>query len=193
MNSNRALRAASVMAGLGIALATAPASAQAEPVTPIPRLEVERYLGDWRQLAAIPQPFNLVCARDTRANYSLTPNGDIAVRNSCTTWWGGGNEIAGVARVTDPATQAQLAVSFRDESDPRTNYVVTAIDPDYSWALVVNPERTAGFVLARAAALSAGQWTDVRAAIAAAGVDSCLFLTSPTTGGAAEIAPLCTR
>lgn len=127
MNSNRALRAASVLAGLGIALAAAPAFAQAEPVTPVPRLEAERYLGDWRQLAAIPQPFNLVCARDTRANYSLTPNGDIAVRNSCTTWWGGGNEIAGVAKVTDPATQAQLAVSFRDESNPRTNYVVTRL------------------------------------------------------------------
>ncbi|MEV6279328.1 lipocalin family protein [Nocardia sp. NPDC051832] len=193
MNSKRIQRAASVLGGMLVAVAAAPGLASAEPVTPIPRLELERYLGTWQQLAAIPQPFNLVCARDTRANYSLNPNGDIAVRNSCTTWTGGGNEIAGVAKVTDPATQAQLAVSFRGEADPRTNYVVTAIDPDYEWALVVNPERTAGFVLSRTPAPSAEQWTTVRTAIAAAGVDSCLFLTSPSTGGAEEIVPLCTR
>ncbi|WP_194819999.1 lipocalin family protein [Nocardia sp. XZ_19_385] len=193
MNSNRIQRTAAVLAGMAIAVAAAPAFAAAEPVTPVPRLDVERYLGTWQQLAAIPQPFNLVCARDTRANYSLNAGGDIAVRNSCTTWVGGGNEIAGVAKVTDPQTQAQLAVSFRGEANPRTNYVVTAIDPDYSWALVVNPERTAGFVLSRAAAPSTEQWTEIRTAIAAAGVDSCLFLTSPTTGGAEEIVPLCTR
>ncbi|MEV0246602.1 lipocalin family protein [Nocardia sp. NPDC050712] len=192
MNSIRFGLAACTVAATAGALALVPASAGAEPVTPVPQLQVERYLGTWQQLAAIPQPFNLVCARDTRANYTLNPAGDITVRNSCTTWSGGPNEITGVAKVKDTATNAQLGVSFRGEADPRTNYVVTAVDPDYSWALVVNPERTSGFVLSRTAAVDAERWAEIRDAVAAAGVDSCLFLTSPNTGGYEEIVPLCT-
>ncbi|MEU8899867.1 lipocalin family protein [Nocardia sp. NPDC048505] len=192
MNSTRIQRTAYAVLAVALGAMVAPAHAAADPVTPVPRLEVDRYLGTWQQLAAIPQPFNLVCARDTSANYSLNPNGDITVRNSCSTWTGGRNEITGVAKVTDPVSQAQLAVSFRGEAEPRTNYVVTALDPDYRWALVVNPERTAGFVLSRTPAPDAGQWNDIRAAIDAAGVDPCLLLTSPTTGGDERIVPLCT-
>ena len=42
-------------------------TASAQPPTPIESLDLNRYLGTWHQLAAIPQPFNLVCARDTTA------------------------------------------------------------------------------------------------------------------------------
>ncbi|SUD49266.1 Outer membrane lipoprotein blc precursor [Nocardia otitidiscaviarum] len=189
-------RMSAVLATAAAALAAGallPATASAAPVTPVPRLDVERYLGTWQQLAAIPQPFNLACARDTRADYSLMPDGDITVRNRCTTWFGTTDEIVGRARVNDPVTNAQLGVTFWNQPDPPTNYVVTAIDPDYSWALVVNPERTSGFVLSRTPARSADEWAAIRAAIDAAGLNTCLFLTSPTTGGDERIVPLCER
>ncbi|MGV9415358.1 lipocalin family protein [Nocardia sp. NPDC003693] len=183
--------ACAIVAGVCATLTAGTGQAQAAPAAPVPNLDLTRYLGTWNQLAAIPQFFNLVCARDTRANYTLDPAGDVTVRNSCTTWTGGPNEIVGTARVTDPSTNAQLAVNFRGETDTATNYVVTALDPDYRWALVLNPSRTAGFVLSRTPALSDGQWTEIRTAITAAGANECLFLTSPTTGGDEAIAPLC--
>ncbi|MCX0272478.1 lipocalin family protein [Nocardia zapadnayensis] len=165
---------------------------------PVPALDLNRYLGDWNQLAAVPQPFNLDCARDTRAQYTLDPQGNVVVHNSCTTWAGGRNEIRGTAKVNDPATGAQLHVSFpgvpnQDSLDGPTNYIVTALAPDYSWALVTDPSRLSGFVLARSAALDAPTWDQVKSAIAAAGQTPCMYLSSPTNGGRSDITPLCLR
>ncbi|MEV0247590.1 lipocalin family protein [Nocardia sp. NPDC050712] len=172
------------------------APAAAAPPAPVPQLELDRYLGTWHQLAAIPQYFNLICARDTRAEYDLDAAGDVSVRNTCTTWGGTLNEIRGTATVNDPDTRAQLHVSFpgvptQDTRYGPTNYIVTALGADYSWALVTDPYRLSGFVLSRTPELDPGQWDQVRTAIIAAGEDSCLYLTSPTTGGLQSIAPLC--
>lgn len=176
--------------GTGAAPLTGPA--------PVPFLDLDRYLGTWNQLAAVPQLFNLDCARDTRADYALDPQGNIAVHNQCTTWSGGRNEIRGTAVVNDPVTRAQLHVSFptvpgQDRIEGSTNYIVTALAPDYSWAVVTDPSRLSGFVLARGVVLDAPAWDRVRAAIAAAGQNSCLYQTSPVTGGISEIVPLCLR
>lgn len=165
---------------------------------PVAKLELDRYLGTWRQLAAVPQVFSLSCARDTTANYRLDERGDVAVHNSCVTWNGTLNEIRGTATVNDQQTGAQLHVSFPDVpgQDQRygpTNYIVTALGIDYSWALVTDPTRLSGFVLARDATLDAATWGQVRAAIDATGQSPCVYLTSPTTGGLSDIAPLCTR
>ncbi|MVU77582.1 lipocalin [Nocardia sp. ET3-3] len=172
------------------------AVAPAEPPAPVTALEVDRYLGTWYQLAAIPQYFDLVCARDTRAEYTLDARGDVAVHNSCTTWSGGPNDIRGTATVTDPSTRAQLHVSFpgvptQDARYGPANYVVTALGADYSWALVTDPHRSSGFVLSRTPALEPAEWLRIRAAIAAAGEDACWYLTSPTSGGIEAISPLC--
>ncbi|MEV6321329.1 lipocalin family protein [Nocardia sp. NPDC051787] len=179
-------------------VAAAPVPVPVTGPAPVPRLDLERYLGTWRQLAAIPQYFNLICARDTQANYSLDPQGNIAVRNSCITWVNTVNEIEGTAVVNDRETGAQLHVSFpgvptQDSLEGPTNYIVTALGPDYSWALVTDPSRLSGFVLARAAALDEGAWQEVLAAITAAGQNPCMYLTSPTTGGESRIVPLCVR
>ncbi|RMI27771.1 lipocalin family protein [Nocardia stercoris] len=166
------------------------------PPQPVPALDLGRYLGTWNQLAAVPQFFSLSCARDTQARYDLDPAGNVTVDNTCTTWAGTPNHISGTATVTDPVTDAQLHVSFpgvptQDQLEGPTNYIVTALDSDYSWAVVTDPARLSGFVLSRAAELSATQWDRIRSAITAAGMDPCVYLTSPTTGGIETIEPVC--
>ncbi|WP_433608246.1 lipocalin family protein [Prescottella agglutinans] len=183
---------------------TAPASAQPpgsadpwQPLPPVPSLDIARYVGTWHQLAAVPQPFNLNCARDTRATYAVIDASNISVDNRCTTWTGGTDGVTGNARVNDPTTNAQLHVSFpsvpmQGSPDGPTNYVVTYIAGDYSWALVGDPARSSGFVLSRTPAVSAEGWQQIRSVVESRGYNSCLLLTSPTTGGRADIAPLCT-
>lgn len=180
------------------AVALAPATASAAPPAPVPSLDVERYLGVWHQLAAIPAPFSLACAGDTTATYTLDDSGDVGVYNRCRTWSGGTNEIWGTATVTDPVTNAQLHVSFpgvpgQDQRTGATNYIVTALGPDYSWAVVTDPSRLSGFVLSRTPAVDAATWNDIDAAIVAAGQNPCFYLTTPTTGGRSDITPLCAR
>lgn len=178
-----------------VACATAvPAAADAASPAPFAAFDLSEYLGSWHQLAAVPQAFNLVCARDTQARYSLSPRGDVTVRNSCTTWTGQMNRIKGTATVLDTKTHARLHVSFPGIPNPdrgRANYIVTAVGPDYSWAHVTDSRRGSGFVLSRTPSLSSKQWSAVRRAIARAGNDDCLYLTSPTTGGFEQIRRLC--
>ncbi|MCX5041733.1 lipocalin family protein [Aldersonia sp. NBC_00410] len=181
--------------GFGTATATAQPAAPG-PLQPISSLDLDRYLGRWHQLAAIPQPFSVICARDTTAQYGLTPEGNVSVRNDCTTWANTPNSITGTAQVVDPVTKAQLRVTFpqngsADPTDVFPNYIVTAIAPDYSWALVGDPFRTSGFLLSRTPALTDAQWRAARTAIADAGYNGCVFLTSPTTGGRSDVSPLC--
>jgi apolipoprotein D and lipocalin family protein len=193
--------AGAVLIGAALAAAptasAAPGTAAGQPLAPIASLNVERYLGDWNQVAAVPQPFNLVCARDTKANYQLIDPTNVRVENTCTTWTGQTNRIVGNARVTDPITNAQLHVSFpqiplQNSADGPPNYIVTYIADDYSWALVGNPGRSAGFVLSRSPAVDAAQWQKIRSVVEDRGYNSCLVLTAPTPGGATDIRPLCT-
>jgi len=185
----------------GAALLCAPVAHAApllpEPLAPIPSLDVERYLGDWNQVAAVPQPFNLECARDTKANYQLIDPTNVRVENTCTTWSGETNRIIGNARVNDTVTNAQLHVSFpqvplQSSPDGPTNYIVTYIADDYSWALVGDPLRLSGFVLSRSTEVSPQMWREIRSVLESRGYNTCLVFTSPTPGGATDIRPLCT-
>jgi apolipoprotein D and lipocalin family protein len=183
---------AALLAAAGSTLVAAPA--QAAPLSPVPQLDVSRYLGDWYQLAANPAPFNLDCVRDTTANYTLIDEQNIRVENSCTTVAGERRGIVGNARVNDTAA---LHVSFpgvpsQDSLDGPSNYVVAYLADDYSWALVGDPNRLSGFVLSRSPVVDAESWQAIRAVVEAQGYNSCLMLTSPTTEGLQEIKPLCT-
>ncbi|PTR36841.1 apolipoprotein D and lipocalin family protein [Rhodococcus sp. OK611] len=187
--------AVGLFSAAGAVLLAAPAAAA--PLAPVPSLDVQRYMGTWHQLAAIPQPFSLNCASDTRATYSLLDAQNVRVENSCTTWTRGSSGVTGNARVNDPATMAQLHVSFpgvstQDSLDGPTNYVVSHIADDYSWALVGDPARFSGFVLSRSASATAERWQEIRSVVESRGYNSCLLLTSPTTGGREDIRPLCT-
>ncbi|OZF51848.1 lipocalin family protein [Rhodococcus sp. 14-1411-2a] len=190
----------------GALLTAAPAQAQPvgplgsvglEPLAPIPSLDVERYLGTWNQVAAVPQPFNLICARDTQANYQLIDEANIRVENTCTTWTGQENRIVGNARVNDTVTNAQLHVSFpgvptQESQEGPTNYIVAYIADDYSWAFVGSPTRTSGFVLKRTPDVSVEQFREIRGVVESLGYDSNFITTTPTPGGATTIQQLST-
>lgn len=192
--SRRGVRglAAATIAAAGALLFAAPASAA--PLTPVPELDVNRYVGDWYQLAANPAPYNIDCVRDTTANYTLIDDRNVRVENSCTTVAGERRGIVGNARVNDTA---QLHVSFpgipfQDSLDGPSNYIVTHLADDYSWAFVGDPSRLSGFVLSRSPVVDDAAWQQIRNVVEANGYNSCLMLTSPTTEGLQDIKPLCT-
>ncbi|MBO9532445.1 MAG: lipocalin family protein [Solirubrobacteraceae bacterium] len=170
------------------AAAVFPAVAAAGPVTPVPSLDIQQYLGRWQQIAAIPQWYESLCERNVNANYSLTAEGTVRVINRCS---GPGNfpiTLEGRARILDQTTKAQLQVTFLKlgtylfpGSDP--NYVVMGLGTGYSWAVVGDPQRTSGFVLARNSALTADEKAKVLAVLAANGFDPSKLRTTPQVGG----------
>ncbi|WP_298445513.1 lipocalin family protein [Gordonia sp. (in: high G+C Gram-positive bacteria)] len=185
------------------ALAAAPAhAAPAGSLQPVPRLDVERYLGTWWQQAAIPGFYSVRCLRDTSAHYGLIDATTISVNNTCVSPTGRPDGIRGQAKVVDPRSRAQLSVSFpgvpgtlNPQNTP--NYIVTWVadgprpgDP-YEYAIVGDPTRLSGFILSRDRVISTRTLLMLRDKAEERGFNTCLFLTSPTTGGRSDYLPLC--
>lgn len=120
------------------------------PVRAVPALDISRYLGKWHEIAAFPMYFQRNCIGDTTAEYTLRPDGELAVRNRCRTQ-DGHDEANGRAWVNDPAHPAQLKVSFFWPF--RSDYWVIGLDADYRWAVVGNPNRKYLWILSRTPAL----------------------------------------
>ncbi|KAM3337052.1 hypothetical protein P3S68_032752 [Capsicum galapagoense] len=109
-------------------------------------LDVERYMGRWYEIASFPSRFQRKDGVDTRATYSLNPDGTIHVLNE--TWSGGKRgSIEGTAYKADPnSDEAKLKVKFYVPPFlpiiPVTgDYWVLYIDPDYQYALIGQPSR----------------------------------------------------
>lgn len=184
-----------VLAAAGLAVGAAPASASVEPV---PSLDVQRYLGEWRQIASLPQWFEALCVSDTVANYSLNDDGTVRVSNRCVGPYGANIATRGRARVLDTQTNAQLQVTFVQGigggwSYPgnRPNYIVMGLGEAYDWAVVGDPDRTSAFVLSRGPSLTAGQLEVVRGVLAENGFDPCKLRTTRQRGGISKVVSLC--
>lgn len=182
---------------LGLCLVPAPASASAATeVRPVRSVDLERYQGRWVQVAAIPQPFQAQCVRNDNAVYTLLPEGQVKVVNSCTREGGVTTFLEGRARLTDPASTSKLQVSFARTADgwnfdkPGTYWVI-GLDRDYRWAVVGAPDRRSGFVLSRTPAPSKKDVAGMTTALLRNGYDLCDFRITAQDGGAPEAAPVC--
>lgn len=183
---------------LGLSLVPAPASAQAPgaEVRPVRSVDLERYQGRWVQVAAIPQPFQAQCARNDNAVYTLLPEGQVRVVNSCTRADGGTTSLEGRARQESPDSTSRLQVSFVrtaegwDFDRPGTYWAI-GLDRDYRWAVVGAPDRRSGFVLSRTAVPSQKDIAGMTKALLRNGYDLCAFKITAQDGGAPESVPLC--
>jgi apolipoprotein D and lipocalin family protein len=127
-------------------------SVAAEPPRPVERVDLQRYVGRWYEIAAIPNFFQRNCARDTTADYALRDDGLVSVTNSCVEASGRVEQAQGVARIVDPATNARLEVSFVSLLGVRLfwgDYWVIGLGEDYEYALIGTPSRRWGWILAR--------------------------------------------
>ena len=120
------------------------------PVRSVDRVDLGRYVGKWFEIASFPMFFQRRCVGDTTAEYTLQPDGEIAVRNRCRTE-DGFDEANGRAWAVAGTVNSQLKVSFFWPF--RSDYWVIGLDEDYRWAVVGNPNRKYLWVLSRTPAL----------------------------------------
>lgn len=193
------LRPLAALAAAAVAIASlcaGPASAATSTsgsVTPVSSFSVSRYLGHWYQIADIPQWYEALCSRNTNATYSLNSDGTVKVVNRCTSAWGSTLTVNGGAKPVDSSVPASLEVSFlnvfgRQLYFGSANYVVIAVAPDYSWAVVGEPNHQSGYVLSRTPTLSASVTAQAKAALTAAGYQLSSFRYTPQDSGAASSA-----
>ena len=74
-------------------------AARAElPNQPVERIELDRYLGTWHEVARLPNRYQDDCISGTTATYLRGEDGEIVVRNACTADDGERLSVDGVAR-----------------------------------------------------------------------------------------------
>jgi len=142
-----------VLIGLGMATM---AYAKNKPLHTVEKVELDKYLGVWYEVARKPMYFQNKCDRDVSATYTLNENGNIGVDNRCYTKDGQLNQSVGEAFIQNAPFNTKLKVSFLPESVRwlpvgRGDYWVLKIDDAYQTVLVGEPRRRYLWVLSRSA------------------------------------------
>jgi apolipoprotein D and lipocalin family protein len=163
-----------------LALLVAPlAGCTLRPTTPLPTVEsvdLSRYMGDWYEIALLPNRFQSLCVADTRASYLLDGDG-VHVRNRCRKADGGIEEANGIAKVVEGSRNAKLRVSFFRPF--YGDYWILALDPNYRWVLIGEPSRAYGWVLSRTPNLDDASLQIALDKAAALGFDRAAFRRTP--------------
>jgi apolipoprotein D and lipocalin family protein len=121
---------------------------QLPPLDAVPKVNLERYLGTWYEIASYPQRFQEGCT-GTTATYTLRTDGEIDVLNKCRKGGLDGPEdtAEGRARVVDRTSNAKLEVSFFRPF--WGDYWIIDLGPDYEYAVVGHPSRDYLWILSR--------------------------------------------
>lgn len=123
-------------------------------VRTVAAVDLSRYAGTWYEIARLPMWFQRHCI-DSKAIYTLRPDGTVGVHNECVTDAGERDQIEGVATVVDARTNAKLNVRFDNwfarlfGSSREGNYWILDLDAEYRTALVGTPDRRYLWILSR--------------------------------------------
>ena len=137
-------------------LSSSAAYAEPKPLVAVEKVELDKYLGVWYEVARKPMYFERKCIYDITATYTLNENGNIGVDNRCYTKDGQLNQSIGEAFIQNAPFNTKLKVSFLPESVRwlpvgRGDYWVLKIDDAYQTVLVGEPRRRYLWVLSRSA------------------------------------------
>jgi apolipoprotein D and lipocalin family protein len=174
---------------IALVLACGAASAQdaALPNTSVQSLDLQRYAGQWHEIARLPMFFQRNCAANVTATYTPRADGKVGVRNACDDKEGESMVSEGVARPV-AGQPGQLEVRFAPDWlawAPMTwaDYWVVELDPAYQWAVVGGPSRQYLWVLSRTPTMPRAQFDAIRERAARRGYPVDRLLVSPNGMG----------
>lgn len=172
-----------VLAGVCATLLTS-SFGRAQAVETVASVDLDRYLGQWHEVARFPNRFQRQCVGDVRATYVRRTDGRIDVVNRCRTEDGRVTEATGVARVVTGTGDARLKVRFAPgflTFLPMVwgDYWIIGLDEAYQWAVVGSPDRRYLWILSRAPALDARNWEQALRHVDANGFDRGMLVLTP--------------
>lgn len=135
------------------------------PLQPFPALDLDRYAGRWYEIARFPNRHQRGCAAVT-AEYEPRPDGNYAVRGICPDATGRTAPTVreGVARLDGPA---ELSVGINAWLPVfRRSVFVLDVSEDYSVAVIGEPRRKYGWIMARRPELSREEYERAAAVLA---------------------------
>lgn len=156
-------------AGAAPALALA-GSKKPAPVTTVAHVDLARYAGTWYEISSFPIRFQKGCTATT-AVYSIRPDGQIDVVNSCNRDSLDGRKtiVRGHARVVDRESNAKLKVSFF--WPVRSDYWIIDLGSDYEYAVIGHPTRRFVWILSRTRTMDPMVYAGIIKRLSAQGYD----------------------
>lgn len=153
-------------------------ASEPRPLETVPRVELERYMGTWYEIASYPQRFQKGCT-GTVAAYTLRENGQVEVLNRCNrdSLTGRLTVAKGRARVVDRASNAKLKVTFFWPF--WGDYWVIDLGRDYEYAVVGHPNRQYLWILSRERTLAPDVYAGILERLRAQGYDTDRLRVTP--------------
>ena len=142
----------------------------------ISALDVPRYMGTWYEIAKFPAWVQKKCVADTRAEYTLQPDGRVQVINRCRQGSGEMKEALGSGRQIGDVTSSKLEVRFAPawlSFLPMVwgDYWVIDLDPAYQLVAVSEPKREYLWILSRSATVDPTAYNALLARLSSQGFD----------------------
>ncbi len=178
-SSQRGARsAAAVSICSGLLLLGACANQPQAPLPTVQSVDLAGYMGNWYEIARLPNRFQRDCVADTQASYTLEGN-TVEVVNRCRDKRGEIERAEGVAHAVEGSNNAKLRVSFFRPF--YGDYWILAFGPSRQWVLVGEPGRDNAWVLARSPQLPPAQLDAALGRAAELGFDRAAFQRTPQT------------
>lgn len=140
---------------------------QQPPLTVVPDVDLQRYMGTWYEIARLPFSYQKQCVSDVTATYSLLDDGRVKVVNRCRKENGEISEAEGVARrASENEPTTKLKVRFAPAFLSFLPFVwgdywIIALAPDYSYVAVGEPEREFLWILSRTPRMDEATFNDI--------------------------------
>lgn len=150
-------------------------------------VDLERYAGQWFEIARFPNRFQRDCATEITATYILRSPGTFEVVNSCRRADGSLNVVRGRARVADKRTHAKLKVTFFWPF--AGDYWIVDLGEDYDYSVVSEPGRKYLWILSRTPQITEQRYREIITRLEARGFDTARLVKTPQSSPApAELA-----
>lgn len=151
-------------------LAGTAASSRKNELEVFPSVDLSRYVGQWYEIARLPNRFQKKCADSVTANYALRSDGSIQVVNRCRKASGEFTAATGKAKIVDKKTNAKLKVTFFWPFYGK--YWILDLGPNYEYAVVGEPGRDYLWILSRTPQIDEALYQQLLAKMQAHGFDT---------------------
>ena len=175
-----------ILIAIAIVLAATAARAEAPaPIQAVAKVDLNRYVGKWFEIALLPNRFQAMCVADTTADYASLSDGNIQVINRCRNAEGKIEEAIGVAtNDRGDTSNAKLKVRFAPwwlGFLPQVwgDYWVIELDADYRYSVVSEPSRKFLWILSRTPKMDDAVYQGIVKRLQAKGYDTARLSRTP--------------
>jgi apolipoprotein D and lipocalin family protein len=130
------------------------------PLTTVSHVDLNRYMGEWYEIARYPNSFQKGCV-GSKATYTLLDDGKVSVLNECYdgSFNGKLRSAKGKAWVVEKETNAKLKVSFFWFF--AGDYWIIDLGRNYEYAVIGHPKRKYLWILSRTKEMDEGVYEGI--------------------------------